>query len=495
MNEVTFPPITDEDTRPSAPKRPRKTDPLRRILAALIIITALSLMITLLFAILQPSGEETPAPPAIALTLWDGEALREIETTAATVGELLEEQSITLGENDYINHPLEAPLSEGMALHIERARTVTITIDGQPLTLQTPLSNPQDILEAAGVTLGEQDRIWIDGTPADHAELLLWPVPATDIIIDRAVLVTVEDDGAQAAFYTTAATVGEALFEAGIDLYLADEVTPDLSAPVTNGIVVTIHRALPVTIVSDETTIETRVQPGTVADALQAAGITLTGLDYTEPREDETLFPGMIINIVHVTEDLTVEQETIPYETVYQADPNLELDTITTVQAGRPGILQITYRVRYENGQPAGREEAGRQVIQEPQNEIIAYGTNIVLRTIDTPEGPRQYWRHIRMYATSYHPAALGGDNITSIGETLRKGIIASHPDIIPYGTQLFVPGYGVGVMADTGGGLGFTRRWVDLGYSDDDFVSWSRWVDVYFLTPVPDEINYLLPE
>ena len=48
-------------------------------------------------------------------------------------------------------------------------------------------------------------------------------------------------------------------------------------------------------------------------------------------------------------------------------------------------------------------------------------------------------------------------------------------------------------MMADTG--PLYRPLFIDLGYSDDDFVPWSRWVDVYLLAPVPAEIQYLLPE
>jgi 3D (Asp-Asp-Asp) domain-containing protein len=63
---------------------------------------------------------------------------------------------------------------------------------------------------------------------------------------------------------------------------------------------------------------------------------------------------------------------------------------------------------------------------------------------------------------------------------------------VIAYGNTLYIPGYGEGVMADTGS----TRSglWIDLGYDDANWVSWSRWVDVYLLAPVPDNIRYLLP-
>src|SRR5690606_4830467 len=178
--------------------------------------------------------------------------------------------------------------------------------------------------------------------------------------------------------------------------------------------------------------------------------------------------------------------------TVYQGDAGLELDQIQLAQAGQNGVIQTSIRVRYENGIEISRTIEDTRVTQEALNEVIAYGTNVVLRSIDTPEGPRQYWRRIRMYATSYHPAALGGDNITATGETLRKGIVGSNPDVLPYGTEVYVPGYGIGKMADTGA---LTRRLrIDLGYSDEDWVSWSRWVDVYLLAPVPAQIAYILP-
>ncbi len=97
------------------------------------------------------------------------------------------------------------------------------------------------------------------------------------------------------------------------------------------------------------------------------------------------------------------------------------------------------------------------------------------------------------MYATSYHPAALGGDDVTATGRRLTTGIVASSPAVIPFGTEVYVEGYGIGLMADTGGPRRFPL-WIDLGYSDEDFRSWSRYVDVYLLTPVPDDIDYLLP-
>jgi 3D (Asp-Asp-Asp) domain-containing protein len=66
----------------------------------------------------------------------------------------------------------------------------------------------------------------------------------------------------------------------------------------------------------------------------------------------------------------------------------------------------------------------------------------------------------------------------------------------IPMGWHtVYVPGYGHAVIADVGGGIP-GEHWIDLGFPDDDYESWSRWVTVYFTLPIPPEheILYILP-
>ena len=388
----------------------------------------------------------------------------------------------------------ETALTSGMTVEIQRARTVSVTVDGTTSVIRTTLDSPLDILNRMQVSIGGTDRIYLDGTEITSTEMMVaWPVPVTQISILRTVPLTVLDGDREIQLNTTANTVGDALFDAGISLYLADSVTPDVSATTRPDMEIRIDRARELTIVADGARIETRTGGATVADGLAAADVTLTGLDYTIPAVTAPIVSGMDVRVIRVTEELLTEQEEIPFETVYQADADLALDNRRVLQAGQRGVYQRTIRVRYENGIEIRREIEDEALLQEPQNQIIGYGTQVVIRTLDTPEGPVEYWRRLRMYATSYYPAELGS-NTTSIGMTLRKGIIAIDPRIIPYRTNLYVPGYGQGIAADTGGPRS-TPYWVDLGYSDEDWIPWSRWVEVYVLTPVPDNIDYLLPD
>jgi 3D (Asp-Asp-Asp) domain-containing protein len=70
---------------------------------------------------------------------------------------------------------------------------------------------------------------------------------------------------------------------------------------------------------------------------------------------------------------------------------------------------------------------------------------------------------------------------------------VAVDPNVIPFRSEVYVPGYGIGFAGDTGGGV--KGRWIDLGYDEDELQTWNGYTDVYYLTPIPAEINYLLPE
>jgi 3D (Asp-Asp-Asp) domain-containing protein len=146
------------------------------------------------------------------------------------------------------------------------------------------------------------------------------------------------------------------------------------------------------------------------------------------------------------------------------------------------------------NQSPPKMVEVSRQV-----EEYVAVSLNLSYwlwdknrsAHLDTPDGSIEYWRALDMYAVSYNPTSAG-DSTTATGATLKKGIVAIDTSLIPYGTQLYVPGYGFALAADTGGGV--KGRMIDLGYSDHDYVSWHQWVKVYFLYPPPANIVWVIP-
>ena len=441
-----------------------------------------------------------------------------LRTHQTTVEGLLREADIRLHPKDLITPPPDTALTPGSVVQLHLARPVTIEADGRSRTLRTQHRRVADILAEAGVWVKARDEVLVDGQVWDlEADL---PQPAAGatghrgpglasapdlpapmrIVVRRAVPVLLSDDGVPVTFYTTQATVGQALLAQGILLYLGDRVTPSLGSRILPGMRIYIERSTPVVIQADGHTIRTRTQGNTVGEVLTQEGIALMGLDYSLPSPDTPIAEDMTIRVVRVSETLEIEQQPIPFETRWVPDPDMPLDTQQLVQPGESGVTKRRYRVRHEDGQEVARVLEDEWIDHPPQEKIIAYGTKIIVQTLETPDGTFEYWRHFRALATSYSAATSGKPKdhprygVTRTGLKAGYGIIAVDPRVIPLWTEVYIPGYGKALAGDTGGAV--LGRHVDLGFDEDEPPLWYRWVDVYILTPVPpaDQIRYVLP-
>ena len=464
---------------------------------ALILITTCTLAATLvLFVRAIADYSQMDSPDKLTVSIRYAGAQRQVSTSAETVGALLAEQDIAPPADSHLSHSAAERLREGMVIRITPAREVEIVEEGSRRIVMTALDYPLDILRQAGISLSEADKVWVNGALAEYDALPGWTVPARHIKIRRAYRLTVIDDGQPATILSNADTVGDALSAAGINLYLTDEVSPPLDSAISGALTIRIKRAIPIELAVDGVVIEARTNAERVADALTELNAPLFGLDYVRPAGDTAVSLGMRVEIVRVTEEVVTLSEFIPHENRVQPDAELTLDQSAVVQAGRDGRREIRSRVRYEDGIEVSRDLIESTVVEAPQNRIVAYGTKVVpLGTVNTPAGPRQYWRRLCMYTTSYNPVSNGGNLNTATGATLAKGVIASKPNIIPYHTRVFVPNYGNGAILDTGGGPSGTDYWVDLGYGENEgFKPWRAYTWVYHLMPPPERITYRLP-
>jgi len=459
--------------------------------------------VVILLGVMAVGYYATLAPVTIIV---DGQA-RTVHTNQRSVENILREAGVKIEADDIVGPVLTAALADDQStIIVQHARPVTVQADGLLQEFRSQTSVLPEILKEAGITLGEFDRVIVNGQIVDRAQHNSFTIPRDlqdrspiDIAVQRAVPVVLQlSQGSEHKIQTPAHTVGEALNEANVQLYLADRITPTLATAIEPGLTITVEQSVPINIDVDGRTLRTRTLRNQVGEVLNDLGVALVGEDYTQPALDAPVQQDSTVKVVRVREEVLVEQETIPYETVKIPDSEMELDT-STVTEGESGIQQKRTVIRYEDGQEVARNtDPDFVVLKSPVNKEHRYGTNIVLRTLDTPEGPLEYWRKVRTYATSYSAATSGTPKtakwygVTATGLPMRKGIVAVDPSVISLGTKLYVAGYGVGLAADTGGGV--RGKWVDLGYDDDNLQSWWWWVDTYLLTPVPANVNYELP-
>ena len=503
MNETSLPIADTQPVAPHGPAGRRETSAGRTrgraergrwLLLTIIVMTSCSLALTVaLFAQAIPSRPAAESIEPVQVSIQAVGAARTVWTAAETVGELLDEQGVTVPEDATLSQALDEGLRDGMVISIVAPRSVTLVVDGDEQIVSTLVDNPRQILEAAGVPVISSDKVWVNGALADVEALAAWTVPARHIRIRRAARLTIVDEGEQSTIVTQAATIGEALFAAGVTLYFTDEVTPPLESSISGSMTVQIKRAIPIDLLVDGVVIEARTNATTVAEVLGELNAPLFGLDYVVPAGESAIAEDMRIEIVRVTEEVVTQSETVKHEVRFQADAALNLDQRRLVQQGSDGQREVRSRVRYENGVEISRDISEIVEIEAPQHHVIAYGTNVVLGTIQTAQGPRQYWRRLCVYATRYNPVSNGGNTRTSTGAVLKKGVIAAKPQLIPYYTKVYVPGYGLGEILDTGGGLSSTIYWIDLGYGDD-YEHGAGYTYVYLLGAPPADIDYVLP-
>lgn len=454
----------------------------------------------------------------VPVTLVVDEQPRTWRTHQHTFEGLLREADIRLQPEDLIDPALDSRLAAGSVVQVRLARPVTIEADGRSLEIRTQLRRVADILTEAGVHVKSRDQVLVDGQAwnleADLPQSALdggsrrgpglasasyRPVPVR-IVLRRAIPVILTDDSVPVTFYTTQATVGEALLAQGILLYLGDQVTPSLGSRILPGMRVYIKRSMPVTIGVDGRILRTRSQARTVGDVLAHQGVALIGKDYSLPPANTPIVEDISIRVVRVHEALEIEQQLIPFETKWVPDSDMLLDRQQLEQSGDSGVIKRRYRVTYEDGQEVANVLEDEWVDHPPSDKIFAYGTQIAVHTLETPEGDFEYWRHFRVLATSYSAATSGKDKdhprygITRTGLQAGYGIIAVDPKVIPLWSEVYVPGYGKALAGDTGGSI--LGRHVDLGFDEDEPPLWYRWVDVYIATPVPpaDQLRYVLP-
>ena len=386
-----------------------------------------------------------------------------------------------------------------------RSSSVTI-IDGDRIQhIETHERDLTRLLTQGGVILSPNDRILVNGvnTPLDQNNL---EDGALTIQIRRTVKLTLVTPQEQKTIETSAFTVGQALSDAGFAFTQNDSVEPAAETPITQAQTITFAPAHDLTIFVGDNVITIHSAARTVGEALAEAGIPLIGLDTSSPSDAEREAPPADgqIRLVRVYETTQVALEPIPFTEQTVDSPDIQIGQKETSQPGINGIAMVRSRIRYEDGKEVSRKTESKTVMREPQTRIVKTGGKVVL----APVGgniPNNYWLETQMYATVYSPCASGTGGCsysTASGARAGQGVVAVDYSIYSYlaGMQVYIPGYGVATIGDTGGGpiietsLGVPRtKWIDLGFNEGEMRDMTGWVTVYFLAPAPAEIPYFL--
>jgi len=377
------------------------------------------------------------------------------------------------------------------ALGSHASTRVIIWLDDQPQPIYVHSNSnvPMKILEQAGIKISEQDRLLINGTQVPIDQPL--QNPAQDLIhVRHSHQIELSMEGQSSSFHSSAENLGEALWENNIILRSSDVLSLPMETPLNADLQVSLQKSQLLRIAVDGKEIELLSSAATVGQALTLAGYSLQNQDYSLPAENEPPPTDRVIKIVRVREEIQLQPTSIPFEAEYVANPEMDLDSQKLLQAGEYGTSMARVRVRYEDGQETSRLTETEWIAKAPVPQRYEYGTKYSIQTTSTPDGVIEYYRSASVWITSYKDTG----SRTASGTWPVKGNVAVNPTWYKYmkGSRLYIPGYGIGTIVDVCPGC-VGKPWIDVFLPTAEYVGWHTTQTIYFLTPVPANILWIL--
>lgn len=347
-------------------------------------------------------------------------------------------------------------------------------------------------------------------------------------------IVSINDNGVITEVRTSDETIEEVLLASGVQLGDADILSVHPSTEVRDGLNVGIARAKTVTIRTKDGDKTVDMAQGTVHDALAKAEVIYDENDEITPSIDTDISDGLFISKVDVQVQYETKQEAIPFKTVKQDSDSYDKGKTVIKAEGANGQKSIKERIVVKDGAEASREIIGTTVDYAPEDRVELIGTYVAPpppepepvvqanagsgssggKTSGSSSGGKTSSGGSSKPSSgggSSKPSGSGGsskpsggssggssgggevassgtsmtvDFITAYSHTGKKtatgawptrGMCAVNPKIIPYGTRLYIPGYGEAVAADTGS---FTngRNAIDVFFeTEDECRQWGR--------------------
>ena len=93
-------------------------------------------------------------------------------------------------------------------------------------------------------------------------------------------------------------------------------------------------------------------------------------------KSSEVSTEDILDNYSKIIEKIIVEKETIPYETITKdvtTGSGTKQDRV--VQEGKNGVREVTYKIKYQNGEEIEKTEIKSEVIKEPVDKIVEIRT------------------------------------------------------------------------------------------------------------------------
>lgn len=360
------------------------------------------------------------------------------------------------------------------------SKKVTILDGDNAMYIVTMNTDTHKILEQANLALQADDLIFRIDNPDN----------STEIFIKRAFDISVAFDDKIIPLRFAIGTVSDAVKSSGVAINEADYISPDLHTSLEDNMKISIERRKRITITADGRVKEYSVPEGNVYDSLTFLEIPIYENDIINVEPSSDVYDGMQISIDRIGYRNKITTKEVPYKTNKKYVSYLDQGTTQVSVKGINGESEVVIKETLKDGEVVNSEEIKNKITIEPIDEVILVGTKKKDQTIqvssvkssknsgnklikddnfgsitDHRGSVIKYSKVLTGSGTAYtaNPGA-----ITSTGTAPRYGTVAVNPNIIPYGTKMYIVStdgfiYGYATASDTGGALRQGTALVDL--------------------------------
>jgi uncharacterized protein YabE (DUF348 family) len=250
------------------------------------------------------------------------------------------------------------------------SRTVTVSVDGKESQVRTFGDNVGDVLASQGIEPNAHDSV-VPGVDAPVND-------GTRIAVRLARPLALSIDGEKRTVWTTATKVASALDQLGVRFGSAALSVSRSASIDRSGMTLEVTTPKRVSLTVADNKVEKHNLPAaTVGELLQQVG-GVDRNDVVRPSRSAELTDGTRVVVTKVVKTKRVPREVIPAPVQEQKDDSMMQGDTETVREGSDGARDVTYELRFRNGEVVKRTVVEQRVISQPSATIVKVGTKTI---------------------------------------------------------------------------------------------------------------------
>lgn len=314
-----------------------------------------------------------------------------------------------------------------------------------------------------------------------------------DVKIIDANEITITSDSGTQVVYMAKGTVSDALDRADIKLSDNEMCIPSADYEIKSDTQIKIYKTKDVTVTADGKTKTVKLPRINMYDALNAVGYKVDKNDILSVSNDNSVNDISEVTLKRVEYKTKSSSEKIAFDTVRKNSDEVALGTTKVKTEGKSGEKIVTREIKYVDGKAVSEKVVSEKTVKEPVDEVVLVGTKGAASsggagTFTDSNGATVAYSQVLTGSGTAYTAPAGAS--TATGVPAYHGGVAVNPNIIPYGSKLYIVStdgsfvYGYATAVDTGGALMDGSAIVDCFYNTyNECVNFGRRdVKVYVL-------------